>query len=487
MAHDVFISYSSKDKLIADALCHAIEQEGIRCWIAPRDVNPGQNFAREINKAIKGCEYFVLVFSENSNAAQHVNSEINLAFNSQKTILSVKIDNAVMNESIEYYLGGTHWIDALPPPANLHFKMIIDSLKKYMGLEKAQKLNFDNAISDTENVICSVCGETTPKNSIFCSNCGRTFSMPNENQDVRNASKTDMASPKTESGSIIKHSPKQTRKLEGKKGNRRLIIGLFAAIVLIVALSFTSRLLSQIANQKNDSNDKTAGTITVTIGEKTTTGTQATKSATEPIQFDDANAVEFLKEDFDSYNVDSYPATFTSKYEGTGMGNQKVIETMDASGAYNKVFRLQGAQSWGSIQMANLTSDNAAILIIKADVKPVSGTTPGGIGLYNPLVGTWGTRIVCVSFNNSQIYAQMNGSESDALIIGEYINNNWYRVKIVCDLVKKMYDVYINNILMSSGIGMHPSVSPTKLDLTAGISGVNEIYADNLSVKIIPS
>ncbi len=37
MAHEVFISHSSKDKLTADALCHALEQNGVSCWIAPRD------------------------------------------------------------------------------------------------------------------------------------------------------------------------------------------------------------------------------------------------------------------------------------------------------------------------------------------------------------------------------------------------------------------------------------------------------------------
>ncbi len=40
MAHDVFISHSAKDKATADAVCAVLEAEGIRCWIAPRDVLP---------------------------------------------------------------------------------------------------------------------------------------------------------------------------------------------------------------------------------------------------------------------------------------------------------------------------------------------------------------------------------------------------------------------------------------------------------------
>ena len=48
MEHEVFISYSSSDKTIADAICHTLEQHEISCWIAPRDVRPGIPYAREI-------------------------------------------------------------------------------------------------------------------------------------------------------------------------------------------------------------------------------------------------------------------------------------------------------------------------------------------------------------------------------------------------------------------------------------------------------
>ncbi len=41
MAYDVFISYSTPDKVIADAACATLEQRQIRCWMAPRDVLPG--------------------------------------------------------------------------------------------------------------------------------------------------------------------------------------------------------------------------------------------------------------------------------------------------------------------------------------------------------------------------------------------------------------------------------------------------------------
>ena len=39
--HFAFISYSSVNKNIADAIVADLEQHGIRCWYAPRDIRPG--------------------------------------------------------------------------------------------------------------------------------------------------------------------------------------------------------------------------------------------------------------------------------------------------------------------------------------------------------------------------------------------------------------------------------------------------------------
>ena len=77
MAHDVFISYSSKDKLTADAVCAALEANGIRCWIAPRDILPGSDWGEAIIDAIHACRAMLLIFSSNSNASAQINRESN--------------------------------------------------------------------------------------------------------------------------------------------------------------------------------------------------------------------------------------------------------------------------------------------------------------------------------------------------------------------------------------------------------------------------
>jgi len=48
-----FVSHSSKDKLVANAICARLENQGIRCWIAPRDVDPGRDYSDQIAEALE--------------------------------------------------------------------------------------------------------------------------------------------------------------------------------------------------------------------------------------------------------------------------------------------------------------------------------------------------------------------------------------------------------------------------------------------------
>ena len=60
---DIFVSYSSKDKQVAFEICEALENKGISCWIAPRDVPLGMEYAEAIVEAIRNARAFVLIFS----------------------------------------------------------------------------------------------------------------------------------------------------------------------------------------------------------------------------------------------------------------------------------------------------------------------------------------------------------------------------------------------------------------------------------------
>jgi hypothetical protein len=56
MAHDVFISYSSRDKDDAQRIVDFLEANEISCFVAHRDIQKGIPFASVILKAIENSQ-----------------------------------------------------------------------------------------------------------------------------------------------------------------------------------------------------------------------------------------------------------------------------------------------------------------------------------------------------------------------------------------------------------------------------------------------
>jgi len=129
MAHDVFISYSSKDKPTADAACAALESRGMRCWIAPRDVFPGEEYAASLVRALHESRVMVLVFSSGANRSPQVLREVERAVSRGVPILPLRIEDVPPSEAMEYYISSRHWLDALTPPLEQHLVRLADTVK----------------------------------------------------------------------------------------------------------------------------------------------------------------------------------------------------------------------------------------------------------------------------------------------------------------------------------------------------------------------
>ena len=124
MAHDVFISYSSKDKPVADAACATLEIAGIRCWIAPRDVLPGMDWSGSIIQAIEQSQVMVLIFSSSANGSAQIKREVNEAIEKELPVIPFRIEDVRPSGSLGYYLDVTHWLDALTPPLEQHLEKL---------------------------------------------------------------------------------------------------------------------------------------------------------------------------------------------------------------------------------------------------------------------------------------------------------------------------------------------------------------------------
>ncbi len=133
MAHDVFVSYASGDKPVADAVCATLESHGIRVWMAPRDVVPGMHYGEAIIDAIHECRIMVLVFSSKANLSGHIPKEIERAVSQGATIMPLRIEDVTPAKSLDYFIGSVHWLDALTPPLETHLQRLAANVQTLLS------------------------------------------------------------------------------------------------------------------------------------------------------------------------------------------------------------------------------------------------------------------------------------------------------------------------------------------------------------------
>jgi TolB-like protein len=106
------ISYASQDGAVAAVVCNALEQAGVTCWIAPRDVTSGAFYADELVHAIDSARALVLILSQSAAASPHVHREVERAISKRHPVVSLRIDRAALPAGLEYFLNTSQWLDA---------------------------------------------------------------------------------------------------------------------------------------------------------------------------------------------------------------------------------------------------------------------------------------------------------------------------------------------------------------------------------------
>jgi hypothetical protein len=133
--HDVFVSYSSQDKNWADAACAVLEHHRVRCWIAPRDITPGDEWGAAIVKGIHDSRIMVLIFSGHANDSGQVRREVERAISQGMNVLPVRIEDVRPEGAMEYALGNMHWLDAFTPPVKQQMEVLARSVQTLLGRE----------------------------------------------------------------------------------------------------------------------------------------------------------------------------------------------------------------------------------------------------------------------------------------------------------------------------------------------------------------
>jgi len=110
MKYDVFISYSRKDSEIVKRFADELGKAGYRCWLDVDGVETGDEFKSKIVTAIKESELFLFFSSQASNRSPWTVKEVNVAVSLKKTIIPIKLDATVYNDSLLFDLAGLDFI-----------------------------------------------------------------------------------------------------------------------------------------------------------------------------------------------------------------------------------------------------------------------------------------------------------------------------------------------------------------------------------------
>ena len=125
MKKSVFISHASKDFKVASEICRLLEEHGVACWIAPRDIPPSGSYGAEISRAIDNCSVTLLLFTNHANASRAVANELELSFSKQKVIVPIRLKEVKPSSILEFFISNAQWVDAFHTPLKKRIEEII--------------------------------------------------------------------------------------------------------------------------------------------------------------------------------------------------------------------------------------------------------------------------------------------------------------------------------------------------------------------------
>lgn len=150
MDKQVFVSYTTPDKGHAYDLVEYLEKGGISCFIAPRDIDPGKPYAKNIMSAIENCEFAVLICSDAVNKSEHVLNEVDVIVEKNKHLIPFFLEEFEMSDDFRYYTGRKQRILAYPDEPQKYYRKLLETIApdKIFDEKKTQTISDDKQIKD---------------------------------------------------------------------------------------------------------------------------------------------------------------------------------------------------------------------------------------------------------------------------------------------------------------------------------------------------
>lgn len=110
---ELFLSHSSANRRIASAVSETLQQHGIPVWYSKANIVTAQEWQDEIGRALRRCDWFLILLTEESIASRWVKMELAYALNHSQYdnhILPVKIEDCDY-EQLSWTLGNFQMVN----------------------------------------------------------------------------------------------------------------------------------------------------------------------------------------------------------------------------------------------------------------------------------------------------------------------------------------------------------------------------------------
>lgn len=137
----LFLSYCSSDYAFASNLCHQLEESGVQCWIAPRNINSTLNYAEAIPLAVSCVKAMLVILSAATSDSDHIPREVDLALECKIPIITVRYENVLPRKALNYMLRTCQRIDAF----QMNIPDVVAEIQQRIKETLSQKHTLKNA------------------------------------------------------------------------------------------------------------------------------------------------------------------------------------------------------------------------------------------------------------------------------------------------------------------------------------------------------
>ena len=122
-AFDVFLSHSSKDKVVVRSIAERLRKDGVRVWFDDWELKPGDHFPKKIDEALENSRVLLFCMSANAFGSDWPHLEAYTfrfrdPLNKERRFVPLRLDEAPIKGSLAQFLfidwRGPDWINEYP-------------------------------------------------------------------------------------------------------------------------------------------------------------------------------------------------------------------------------------------------------------------------------------------------------------------------------------------------------------------------------------